>query len=99
MGYLILYPGLGNWKGLLPGYENGWTGVHEWEKEMANTINTKYSAGPKAIAHLASSGANSTMPQVASFMILGTIFIDSSAVNTTKGSISTASATPPAGAE
>ena len=34
VGYLILYPGLGNWKGLLPGYENGWTGVHEWEKEM-----------------------------------------------------------------
>ena len=32
---------------------------------MANTISTKYSAGPKAIAHLASSGANSTMPQVA----------------------------------
>ena len=27
-------PILGNWKGLLPGYENGWTGVHEWEKEM-----------------------------------------------------------------
>jgi cytochrome c oxidase cbb3-type subunit 3 len=35
VGYLILYPGLGNWKGILPGYENGWTGVHEWEKEMA----------------------------------------------------------------
>ncbi|WP_300731481.1 cytochrome-c oxidase, cbb3-type subunit III [Pseudomonas sp.] len=34
VGYLILYPGLGNWKGLLPGYENGWTGAHEWEKEM-----------------------------------------------------------------
>jgi len=34
VGYLILYPGLGNWKGILPGYENGWTGVHEWEKEM-----------------------------------------------------------------
>ncbi len=32
---------------------------------MANTISTKYSAGPKAMAHLASSGANSTMPQVA----------------------------------
>ncbi|MNP74385.1 hypothetical protein D3C76_1712530 [compost metagenome] len=32
---------------------------------MANTISTKYSAGPKAIAHFASSGANSTMPQVA----------------------------------
>ena len=34
VGYLILYPGLGNWKGVLPGYEDGWTGVHEWEKEM-----------------------------------------------------------------
>ena len=32
---------------------------------IANTISTKYSAGPKAIAHLASSGANSTMPHVA----------------------------------
>lgn len=32
---------------------------------MANTISTKYSAGPKAIAHFANSGANSTMPQVA----------------------------------
>lgn len=49
LGYLVLYPGLGNWKGILPGYEaldtkndtafangqTGWTGVHEWEKEMA----------------------------------------------------------------
>ncbi|RRV05666.1 cytochrome-c oxidase, cbb3-type subunit III [Pseudomonas sp. v388] len=35
VGYLVLYPGLGNWKGLLPGYEEGWTGAHEWEKEMA----------------------------------------------------------------
>lgn len=45
--YLILYPGYGNFKGLLPGYqevtegqpfsngETGWTGVHQWEKEMA----------------------------------------------------------------
>ncbi len=31
----------------------------------ANTIRAKYSAGPKARAHRASSGANSTMPQVA----------------------------------
>jgi cytochrome c oxidase cbb3-type subunit 3 len=51
LGYLVLYPGLGNWKGLLPGYsymdnekkiefsngESGWTGVHEWEKEMARS--------------------------------------------------------------
>jgi len=49
LGYLALYPGLGNWTGLLPGYDyadndkkvafsdgkTGWTGVHEWEKEMA----------------------------------------------------------------
>ena len=46
LGYLALYPGLGNWKGLLPGYSEagdgkpfangvaGWTGVHQWEKEM-----------------------------------------------------------------
>lgn len=48
LGYLALYPGLGNWQGLLPGYDyvdndkqiafsdgkQGWTGVHEWEKEM-----------------------------------------------------------------
>jgi len=32
-------------------------------------------------------------------MTLGTIFIASSAVSTTMGSINTASATPPAGAE
>ena len=49
LGYLLLYPGLGNWKGLLPGYgymdeqkrtefsdgQSGWTAVHEWEKEVA----------------------------------------------------------------
>ncbi len=49
LGYLVLYPGLGNWKGMLPGYsyldnekkvefsngQPGWTGVHEWEKDMA----------------------------------------------------------------
>lgn len=34
VGYLILYPGLGNWKGVLPGYSNGWTAVNEWQKEM-----------------------------------------------------------------
>ena len=34
VGYLILYPGLGNWKGILPGYEDGWTQVGEWQKEM-----------------------------------------------------------------
>ncbi|MBV6290481.1 cytochrome-c oxidase, cbb3-type subunit III [Pseudomonas aegrilactucae] len=34
VGYLILYPGLGNWKGILPGYQDGWTGTNEWQKEM-----------------------------------------------------------------
>ena len=28
LGYLVLYPGLGNWKGVLPGYEEGWTNRH-----------------------------------------------------------------------
>jgi len=32
---------------------------------MANTISTKYSAGPKATAHFASNGANNTTPTVA----------------------------------
>lgn len=34
-GYLVLYPGLGTWKGVLPGYEGGWTAAKQWEKEMA----------------------------------------------------------------
>lgn len=48
LGYLALYPGLGNFQGLLPGYrylddasktefangKTGWSSVHEWEKEM-----------------------------------------------------------------
>ncbi|EKT4563956.1 cytochrome-c oxidase, cbb3-type subunit III [Pseudomonas putida] len=52
VGYLILYPGLGNWKGILPGYENGWTGANEWQKEMDNAdarfgpIFAKYAAMP-----------------------------------------------------
>ncbi|MET1076432.1 MAG: cytochrome-c oxidase, cbb3-type subunit III [Pseudomonas sp.] len=33
IGYLVLYPGLGNWKGLLPGYD-GWTQVKEWQREV-----------------------------------------------------------------
>ncbi|MCF7203418.1 cytochrome-c oxidase, cbb3-type subunit III [Pseudomonas oligotrophica] len=32
--YLILYPGLGNWKGVLPGYEDGWTQDKQWQREM-----------------------------------------------------------------
>ncbi|MBC9250517.1 cytochrome c oxidase, cbb3-type subunit III [Pseudomonas alcaligenes] len=64
LGYLVLYPGLGNWKGLLPGYneagdgkpfangEPGWTGVHQWEKEMIRAdkqygpLFAKYAAMP-----------------------------------------------------
>jgi cytochrome c oxidase cbb3-type subunit 3 len=48
LGYLAFYPGLGNFKGWLPGYryldpqqrsefangQTGWSSVHEWEKEM-----------------------------------------------------------------
>ena len=34
LGYLVLYPGLGNWKGILPGYEDGWTQEKEWQREM-----------------------------------------------------------------
>ncbi len=34
VGYLSLYPGLGNWKGVLPGYGEGWTGVNQYRKEM-----------------------------------------------------------------
>ncbi len=34
LGYLALYPGLGNWKGMLPGYEGGWTQVKQWQKEV-----------------------------------------------------------------
>ena len=52
VGYLILYPGLGNWKGVLPGYEGGWTSAKEWDKEMAKAdakfgpIFAKFSAMP-----------------------------------------------------
>lgn len=34
-GYLVLYPGLGNWTGILPGYEGGWTQVKQYEREMS----------------------------------------------------------------
>ena len=34
-------------------------------QDRASTINAKYSAGPKASAHSARSGANSTMPTTA----------------------------------
>ncbi len=35
VGYLVLYPGMGNWKGLLPGYDGGWTSAKQWEREVA----------------------------------------------------------------
>lgn len=35
VGYLILYPGMGNWKGVLPGYDGGWTAAKQWEREVA----------------------------------------------------------------
>jgi cytochrome c oxidase cbb3-type subunit 3 len=51
-GYLALYPGLGNWKGLLPGYDNGWTQVAQWQREVQQAerlygpIFAKYAAMP-----------------------------------------------------
>ncbi|MFN3767757.1 MAG: cytochrome-c oxidase, cbb3-type subunit III [Ectopseudomonas guguanensis] len=50
--YLLLYPGLGNFKGLLPGYEDGWTQVNQWQREMERAdelygpIFAKYAAMP-----------------------------------------------------
>ena len=44
---------------------------------MANTISTKYSAGPKAIAQLASSGANSTTPMVAMVLPINELMAES----------------------
>ena len=52
VGYLVLYPGLGNFKGLLPGYEDGWTQVNQWQREMDRAdelygpIFAKYAAMP-----------------------------------------------------
>jgi len=48
--YLIIYPGLGNWKGFFPGYEDGWTQEKQWQREVAQAdakfgpIFAKYSA-------------------------------------------------------
>lgn len=58
--YLALYPGLGNWKGMLPGYEDGWTQTKEWQREVnqAETrfgpIFAKYSA--MSVAEVAQDG-------------------------------------------
>jgi len=52
--YFVLYPGLGNWKGILPGYENGWTQVAQWQREMDRAdaeygpLFAKYAAMPVA---------------------------------------------------
>ncbi len=52
IGYLVLYPGLGNWKGIFPGYEGGWTQVKQWQREedkaaeQYGPIFAKYSAMP-----------------------------------------------------
>ncbi len=52
IGYLALYPGLGNFKGVMPGYTDGWTQVAQWEKEMDKAdelygpIFAKYAAMP-----------------------------------------------------
>ncbi|MBU1331094.1 MAG: cytochrome-c oxidase, cbb3-type subunit III [Gammaproteobacteria bacterium] len=51
-GYLLLYPGLGNWKGVLPGYDEGWTQVAQWQREVDQAdglygpIFAKYAAMP-----------------------------------------------------
>lgn len=34
IGYLILYPGMGKWKGILPGYDGGWTSAKQYDREM-----------------------------------------------------------------
>ncbi|MEK1906478.1 MAG: cytochrome-c oxidase, cbb3-type subunit III, partial [Pseudomonas sp.] len=53
-GYLVLYPGLGNWQGVLPGYKDGWTQVNQWQREMDKAdqaygpIFAKYAAMPIA---------------------------------------------------
>ena len=51
VGYLALYPGLGNWQGVLPGYD-GWTQVKQWQNEVDQAdaeygpIFAKYAAMP-----------------------------------------------------
>ncbi|MCY1227514.1 Cbb3-type cytochrome c oxidase subunit CcoP1 [compost metagenome] len=31
----MLYPGLGNWKGVFPGYADGWTQESQWQREVS----------------------------------------------------------------
>ena len=48
--YLVLYPGMGNWKGILPGYDGGWTSTKQYEREITKAddkygpIFSKYAA-------------------------------------------------------
>lgn len=50
VGYLVLYPGMGNWKGILPGYDGGWTQVKQYDREISKAddkygpIFSKYAA-------------------------------------------------------
>ena len=52
VGYLVLYPGMGNWKGVLPGYQGGWTSAKQYDREMERAdakygpIFAKYAAMP-----------------------------------------------------
>ena len=52
VGYLVLYPGMGNWKGILPGYDGGWTSTKQYEREITKAddkygpIFAKYAALP-----------------------------------------------------
>nr|WP_298173216.1 cytochrome-c oxidase, cbb3-type subunit III [uncultured Pseudomonas sp.] len=52
--YLLFYPGLGNFKGLHPTYDGGWTQVAQWQQEMDQAdelygpIFAKYAAMPLA---------------------------------------------------
>jgi cytochrome c oxidase cbb3-type subunit 3 len=52
VAYLVIYPGMGNWKGIFPGYEGGWTSVKQYEREMTKgdeqygPLYAKYAAMP-----------------------------------------------------
>ena len=52
VGYLVLYPGMGNWKGILPGYDGGWTSTKQYDREIVKAdekygpIFAKYAAMP-----------------------------------------------------
>ncbi len=52
VGYLVLYPGMGNWKCILPGYNGGWTSAKQYDREITKAdekygpIFAKYAALP-----------------------------------------------------